>query len=390
MSLTGLLNRVGFEHHLSLLLPVLESNDQTHALLQVDLDRFQLINDTAGHGAGDEIPPERTVELVTKLLRAIKENRFWWEGKPFDFSRRIDVSEMISSAETACAMVKERGGDGFQFFDEEDTEISRRHGQAQWVPRIRSALAENRFTLYAQPIVPIVPCDAPVHYEVLLRMLNEQGEVVPPLHFIPVAERFQFMCDIDRWVVREALRALACDLGDWHCSINLSGQSLTTAGFLEEVLDLIGESGVARQRLCFEITETAAISNYSDALVFIKALKEEGCAFSLDDFGSGLSSFGYLKNLPVDYLKIDGMFVKDMESDPVSAEMVRCMAELGRVVGFRTIAEFVENDNILHMLREARVDFAQGYGVGKPRPLDEQLCALSSAADYRQSDVTYG
>ena len=431
--LTGLLNRVGFEHHLSLLLPVLESNDQTHALLQVDLDRFQLINDTAGHGAGDEIlrqvatllsahtrstdlvariggdqfavflqgcPPERTVELVTKLLRAIKENRFWWEGKPFDFSvsvgivpissRRIDVSELISSAETACAMVKERGGDGFQFFDEEDTEISRRHGQAQWVPRIRSALAENRFTLYAQPIVPIVPCDAPVHYEVLLRMLNEQGEVVPPLHFIPVAERFQFMCDIDRWVVREALRALACDLGDWHCSINLSGQSLTTAGFLEEVLDLIGESGVARQRLCFEITETAAISNYSDAMVFIKALKEEGCAFSLDDFGSGLSSFGYLKNLPMDYLKIDGMFVKDMESDPVSAEMVRCMAELGRVVGLRTIAEFVENDNILHMLREARVDFAQGYGVGKPRPLDEQLCALSSAADYRQSDVTYG
>ena len=345
-------------------------------------------------------PPDRAVEVATKVQKSIKENRFWWEGKPFDFSvsvgivpitsSRADVSEAMSSAETACAAGKERGGDGFRFFDEEDPELSRRQGQARWVPRIRTALAENRFLLYAQPIVPIEPSDAPVHYEILLRMLDEQGEVVPPFHFIPVAERFQMMCDIDRWVVRETLQALTVGRSDWHCSINLSGQSLTTPGFLDEVRDLIRQSGIACERLCFEVTETAAISNYSDALGFIKALKEEGCSFSLDDFGSGLSSFGYLKNLPVDYLKIDGMFVKEMEADPVSAEMVRCMVQLGRVVGLRTVAECVENDQILHMLREAQVDFAQGYGVGKPLPLDEQLCALSSAVDYRQSDVTYG
>ena len=431
--LTGLLNRVGFEHRLSLLLPALAGNDQAHALLQIDLDRFQLINDTAGHGAGDEIlrqvatllathtrstdlvariggdqfsvflqgcPPDRAVDVVTKVLNAIKENRFWWEGKPFDFSvsvgivpiasRRVDVSQLMSAAETACAAVKERGGDGFRFFDEDDTELLRRHGQAQWVPRIKTALAENRFTLYAQPIVPLQSCDAPVHYEILLRMLDEQGEIVPPFNFIPVAERFQIMCDIDRWVVTETLRILARDQSEWNCSINLSGQSLTTPGFLDEVRHLIRQSGVDCGRVCFEVTETAAISNYSDALAFIKALKEEGCSFSLDDFGSGLSSFGYLKNLPVDYLKIDGMFVKEMEHDPVSAEMVRCMAQLGKAVGLRTIAEFVENRQIFQMLKDVQVDFAQGYGVGKPLPLDEQLCLLLRADDYQQLDAIHG
>ena len=429
--LTGLLNRVGFEHRLGLLLPALAPGEQAHALLHVDLDRFQLVNDSAGHLAGDEIlrqlatlldahtrntdlvgrigddvfavflqgcAPDRAVDVVTKLLSAINGNRFWWGGKAFDLSvsvgivpvasSRVDLWELMTLADTACSVAKERGGNGFQFYDEEDAELSRRHGQLQWVPRIKRALAENRFTLFAQPIVPVKAVPGPPHYEILLRFIDEQGEVVAPFGFIPAAERFQMMLDIDRWVVRETLRVItSADEHDWCCSINLSGQSLTTPGFLEYVREQPSQSGVSCERLCFEITETAAISNFSDAVQLITALKEDGCRFALDDFGSGLSSFGYLRNLPVDYLKIDGMFVKGMVEDPVSAEMVRCMAQLGRVVGLETVAEFVEDTRILEMLRDMQVDYAQGYGIGKPLPLDEQLMALASV---KSREATYG
>jgi EAL domain-containing protein (putative c-di-GMP-specific phosphodiesterase class I) len=215
------------------------------------------------------------------------------------------------------------------------------------------------------------------HYELLLRMLDEQGDIIPPGTFLPAAERYNLIEKIDAWVIQHAFDLLAAHPTFVEqvnfISINLSGPSLTNGGFLKSIISQINASGIEPGKICFEVTETVAISNMSAAITFITILKQVGCQFALDDFGSGLSSFGYLKKLPVDYLKIDGMFVKDMVDDPIDHAMVKCINDIGHVMGMKTIAEFVENDDIKNKLIEIGIDYVQGYGIGKPEPLEKIL-----------------
>ena len=246
----------------------------------------------------------------------------------------------------------------------------------QWVARINQALEENRFCLYAQPIVALGE-SADKHYELLIRMIDEKGDIIPPGAFLPAAERYNLIEKLDTWVIKNAFQRIAShpefsqDLD--FLSINLSGPTLTNSHFLEFITSQLRESGIDASKVCFEVTETVAISNLNAAITFITILKQIGCRFALDDFGSGLSSFGYLKNLPVNYLKIDGMFVKDIADDPIDHAMVKSINEIGHVMGMQTVAEFVENDIIRDKLVEIGVDYGQGYGLGKPMPFDDLL-----------------
>ena len=246
-------------------------------------------------------------------------------------------------------MAKDLGRNRIHTYLPEDTELALRHGEMQWVTKINQALEENRFCLYAQPIVPLNGSNDK-HYELLIRMISESGEIIPPGAFLPAAERYGLMEKIDIWVIENAFSLLAANPefveGTDFIAINLSGQSLVDNNFLELITSQLSKSRVAASKICFEVTETIAISNLTAAIKFISELKTIGCRFALDDFGSGLSSFGYLKNLPVDFLKIDGMFVKDIVNDPIDYAMVRSINDIGQVMGMQTIAEFVENNEI--------------------------------------------
>jgi EAL domain-containing protein (putative c-di-GMP-specific phosphodiesterase class I) len=275
-------------------------------------------------------------------------------------------------------MAKDQGRNRIHIHQEDDTELARRHGEMQWAARLPRALEEDRFHLYLQPIVPVIASDADVTcYELLLRMQDEQGKIVSPGVFLPASERYNLATRIDRWVIGTLFEWLARHQTRLpflpRFSVNLSGLSLSDKAFLSFVIERFKEFDIPGDRVCFEITETVAISNLVDATSFIKALKQVGSLFALDDFGSGLSSFGYLKHLPVDMLKIDGMFVKDILDDPIDLAMVRSINEIGKVMGKQTIAEFVENRAILNKLRDIGVDYAQGYGIGRPRPIGELL-----------------
>lgn len=418
-ALTGLFNRSEFEQHTNNLLATTQKTKAEHAMCFLDLDQFKVINDTCGHFAGDELLRQlgmllrnsvRQQDTVARLggdefgvlmehctldqahrgagaiLDAIKEYQFSWEGKTFRVGVSIGLiaitetsgnyTDMFKQADAACYMAKELGRNRIHVYHPDDVELAVRQGEMQWVGRINQALDENRFYLYAQPIVSL-DNDNLRHYELLVRMLGEQDEIIPPGAFLPAAERYNLIERIDTWVVEHAISlmnshpALVEQVN--FISINLSGQSLTNAQFMPMVIDLIAESNVDASKICFEITETAAISNLLAASTFIAALKDLGCRFALDDFGSGLSSFGYLKNLPVDYLKIDGMFVKDMVDDPIDKAMVKSINDIGHVMGMKTIAEFVENDAIMEQLKEVGVDYVQGYGIGKPVPFHDVI-----------------
>ena len=252
--------------------------------------------------------------------------------------------------------------------------LAQRDGEMRWMPRIQQALADERFRLYYQPILPVgANALDGAHGEILIRMLDEAGRIVLPGAFLPAAERYGLMLAIDRWVVRRSLEALSAtpDIGG-HVTfaINISGQSLGAADFLDFVTEQIDATQVAPNRLCFEITETSAVSELAHALRFIETLKAVGCQFALDDFGTGLSSFSYLKALPVDYLKIDGGFVKGLVGDDIDQAMVEAVHHIGHIMGLKTIAEWVESQAILLKLRQIGVDYGQGYALGHPRPLD--------------------
>jgi len=420
-ALTGLINRREFERRLAQLLETARIEHKQHAVLYLDLDQFKMVNDTCGHMAGDELlrqltttlekkvresdtlarlggdefgvllegcPLERAAAIADALRTAITEFRFVWQDKVFENGVSIGVvaitehsestARIMSAADSACYVAKDQGRNRVHVSHADDSELSLRQGEMQWVQRISRALAEDRLRLYYQAIAPLFPEPCPVegcapaeHYEVLLRMVDESGKVVPPMAFIPAAERYNMMPAIDRWVIRTALDYLATKgtSPGSTCSINLSGQSLGDEQMLEYIVGQLEDSGVAPECICFEITETAAIANLTRATRFMQVLKGMGCRFSLDDFGSGMSSFGYLKHLRVDYLKIDGSFVRDMVEDEVDHAMVEAINRIGHVMGIRTIAEFVENDAILDRLRTMGVDFAQGYGIHKPEPL---------------------
>lgn len=417
-ALTGLFNRREFELQLQQTIDNDCADGQQHALCYLDLDQFKVVNDTCGHIAGDELLRQlagllcgqvRESDILARLggdefgvllkgcglelaqriaedLRArVKDFRFVWEGHSFEIGVSIgmvalnaathNIADVMSVADVACYAAKDSGRNRIHVYQPDDSELKQRRGEMRWVSRLRKAIDEDRFVLYYQPIVPVLPVeDVDLHFEVLIRLLDEQGKQVPPMAFIPAAERYNLMPAIDRWVVRNTLRYLRTlprEQNDWLCVMNLSGQSLCDDTFLDYVLEQLQEAGVAGEHICFEITETAAIANLRRAVHFMTELKAIGCRFALDDFGSGLSSFAYLKNLKVDYLKIDGGFVKDMVDDPIDCAMVEAITQIGHVMGIQTIAEFVESDAILSALGRLGVDYAQGYWVAAPRPLDE-------------------
>lgn len=422
-SLTGLINRYEFERRAERLLSSRrqdEAEDEDeHALCYLDLDQFKIVNDTCGHTAGDELLRElskvlqhevrkrdtlarlggdefgvlmehcslkHAYRVATSLQKSIQNIRFTWEGHSFNVGVSIglvaitkmttNLTELLKQADATCYIAKDLGRNRIHVYESKDANLAQRHGEMQWVVRINRAIEDNRFCLYAQSIIPLDGSDG-THYELLIRMKDDDGEIIPPAAFLPAAERYNLMSQIDRWVVKNAFILLEehpAFLKQIHfISINLSGHSLADDSFQSFVIKLIHDTGIDSEKICFEITETAAISNLSTAISFISVLKELGCKFALDDFGSGLSSFGYLKNLPVDYLKIDGVFVKDIINDPIDYAMVKSINEIGQVMGMQTIAEFVENDEIKAMLREIGVNYAQGYGIDKPTPFDEVL-----------------
>ncbi len=417
-SLTGVYNRRQFENHLEqALTEVRRQPGREHWLCYIDIDQFKVVNDTCGHLAGDELLVQvaatlrqamRDEDVVARvggdefalLVRdaplaqartaaerawlAIQEMHFVWDNKGFAITAsmgmvQVDPSsgtiyDLLGTADKACFVAKNEGRNRIHLFNPDDDAVLQHGGEMEWVHRIRVALAEERFALYQQTIQPLQEEGRALHCEILVRMLDEEGDPVPPMSFIPAAERYNMMSEIDRWVVKNTLDAMEGWEAEGHggeclVSINLSAQSLTDTDFLPYVLGQLNAHRVDPGHLCFEITETAAIANLSRAIDFINTVRLRGCRFSLDDFGSGLSSFGYLKNLPVDFLKIDGSFIKDMSSDPIDRAMVESINQVGHVIGIKTIAEFVEDEQTLELLRVIGVDYVQGYVVARPAPL---------------------
>lgn len=425
--LTSLANRREFERRLAKIVDATGPGNKEHTLCYMDLDQFKVVNDTCGHIAGDELLRQfahilrdcrvRDTDLVARLggdefgilfecckievakrvaeslLARVKEFRFAWQDHVFDVGVSIglvsissseqNVTDIMSAADVACYAAKDDGRNRVHVYHLEDDELKKRHGEMRWVSRISKALEEDRFRLYCQKIVPVSEMQgvAP-HYEILVRLLDEEGKIIPPLAFIPAAERYNLMTSIDRWVVRKSFKMLSANapvVFDWLFSINLSGQSLSEEGFLKFVIDTFDKTGVSPNQICFEITETTAMVNLTRATQFIATLKNMGCRFSLDDFGTGLSSFGYLKALNVDYLKIDGSFVRNIVSDPINRAVVEAANQIGHAMGIQTIAEYVENDEIITLLRQIGVDHAQGYGVVKPHPIEELFSVANLA-----------
>jgi EAL domain-containing protein (putative c-di-GMP-specific phosphodiesterase class I) len=330
-------------------------------------------------------------ERVAHAMRAALEGfRFLWDKKTFSIGLSIGlvpgtetgegISGVVRAADTACYAAKENGGNRIHVYREDDPELAQRHGVTQWVARINRALEEGRFCLYFQPIRPVVSSEMQgAHYEALLRMKDEEGQIVLPSAFLPAAERYDLATKLDGWVIHAMFEWLICHREHleqlYLCEINLSGHSLGNDEFLRTVIREFDETNIPAEKICFEVTETAAIANLTRATHFIQTLKARGCRFALDDFGSGLSSFAYLKNFPVDFLKIDGVFVKNIVNDPTDLAMVKSINEIGHTMGKRTIAEFVESAAILRKLKlpEIGVDFAQGYHIGRPRPIGDML-----------------
>jgi diguanylate cyclase (GGDEF)-like protein/PAS domain S-box-containing protein len=426
-SLTGLINRGEFERRLSLALKSAAQLGRHHAVMYLDLDQFKVVNDTCGHAAGDQLmrqvsavlqrrlregdtlarlggdefgvllencAPDNALRIADGLRQTVMDCHFAWEARSFNIGVSIGLvnvedglftlTDVLSAADSACYMAKENGRNRVQVYHAEDSELSTRQGEMEWIGRLQKALEEDRFVLYAQDIIRMDPSRQPEdHCEILIRMLDEHGELVLPMTFIPAAERYNLMPSIDRWVIRNAFAIIARQQAEKNgglgvFAINLSGASIGDERFLEYVREQFSHFAVTPQSICFEITETAAIAKLDKATHFINQLKSLGCLFSLDDFGAGMSSFAYLKHLPVDFLKIDGGFVKDMADDPIDRAMVEAINSIGHVMGKQTIAEFVDGEHVTRLLREMGVDFAQGYGVAKPRPFGPRLRVAAS------------
>ncbi|MFW5426571.1 MAG: EAL domain-containing protein [Methylophagaceae bacterium] len=414
-ALTGLPNRYAFETKLQLLLDT-DDNDE-HVLCYLDLDQFKVVNDTCGHIAGDELLKQLALLLkqelrgsdllariggdefaillfncsmdmaakqLERLLTSLRAFRFIYEGQSFNIGASIglvdigsnsSMTDVLKQADSACYAAKDAGRDRLHVYRQDDEALAQRKGEMEWVTRIQAAIEQNNFVLYYQEIVQIKGKETLPHYELLIRMLDTDGSIIPPGLFLPAAERYNLAAAIDLWVVKHTIdtlniaHAYGKDISGIY-GVNLSGQSLGDTRFYEEIIGLIRDNDFRGTGavICFEVTETAAISNITAALRLMTELREMGCQFALDDFGSGLSSFAYLKQMPIDYLKIDGMFVKDCLTDPVNLAMIDSINGIGQVMGLKTIAEFVENGAIFSKLAELGVDYAQGYWNGPPRP----------------------
>jgi diguanylate cyclase (GGDEF)-like protein/PAS domain S-box-containing protein len=432
-ALTGLLNRRGFESHVQAALSEARTNGRAHVLCYMDLDGFKLVNDTAGHPAGDELlvrlaellkarvresdvlarlggdefglllkgcDGKRGESISADILAAVNEFKLAYGQYSFKVGVSIGltvigeehsgVAEAFSEADCACYLAKEQGRNRVLRFHADDARLAARRSETGWVQRIDDAMKSNRFVLYQQRYRALHPqAGAQEHLEVLLRMLGDDGEVIGPGRFLPAAERFNLMPAIDRWVINEVFgrhRALieqregAVPL----CAINLSGASINSAGMLKFLRDQVVLHKIEPRHFCLELTETVAVSSLQVAIEFIRECKAMGFQFALDDFGTGASSFAYLKSLPVDYLKIDGSFVRNIERDSVDEAMVDAINRVGHLLGKRTVAEYAESEAIVSRLAALGVDFAQGYAVGRPQPLfTEHARGQGSSIDTR-------
>jgi diguanylate cyclase (GGDEF)-like protein/PAS domain S-box-containing protein len=418
-SLTGLSNREEFSFMLGELLGSLKTSPSQHALLVIDIDRFKAINDTCGTMAGDELlrqiashvqanisrkdisariggdefaiilrdcEPEDSINVARRLKEAVETRKFAWQSSVFPVTLSIgvvalsqeseDTHAILAAADDACHLSKEEGGNRVNVFHSQDSKFQKRRGDMEWIAKINKAAEEDRFILYQQAIAPLsLSSGLQNKAEILLRLVNEDGSIARPGDFIPAAERYNLMPLIDRWVIKHSmaayktLRDRGSSIASNLISINLSGPSLLDESLVDLILYELKSQGLESSSFCFEITETAAIQNYAAATRFMKRLKDEGFTFALDDFGSGFSSFSYLKNLPVDYLKIDGSFVQTIDESLVSYTMVESINSIGHVMGMKTIGEFVKNPEIMRKLTELGVDYGQGYHIAEPVPL---------------------
>lgn len=420
---TMLLNRKSFELRLKVAIDQVRQHGVKHSFCLISMDQFKLVNDTMGHGGGDmlieriarmlkeEIDVRR--DILARLggdefgilfqeiepavaIRAAEQIRIKLEQYAFDWNKmrqRVTASiafvplykllktpnRILSEADAACRVAKAKGGNRIHIYKPDDQEILKQRGNMVWLDRLKKAFEAGNFRLVAQPIHDLRPVEFKKpfsHYEVLIRLYDENNQPVPPDEFIPAAEYYSMMPRLDRWVIRKLLQTLqeiTQKVPRPIFAINLSGQSLDEPTFLKFVLDEIQEAGISPGMLCFEITERVAIHNLELAQHFIATLKNLGCSFSMDDFGTGVSSFGYLKSLSVDYLKIDGSFIKDIANDDVALAMVNSVNQVGHLMGLKVIAEYVENDRVIQILREIGVDYGQGYGISRPIPIEEAV-----------------
>jgi diguanylate cyclase (GGDEF)-like protein len=425
-SLTGLMNMRSFQPCLNDAIDSARSKGIFHNLLNIDLEQLRVINDSFGREAGDT-----AIEIISSILKkklrntdiisylgegrfgvllekctleqglrvaesvrdAIVNEKLEWKSKYVDISVSIGMAliepstknadAVLEAAEIARESAKENGIKQIQVFRHGDRDLEYRKDQMQWVSRIQNALRENNFRIYCQAIHPLTSTNENYHFENLLRLRDEKGSIIPPGEFIPPAERFNLMPILDRWVIDRTFSILnkygfAQQPFEGVVSINLSGQSLTDTGLIEHIDRKLAKYQLLSNCICFEITETAAISNMESAKHVITALREKGFHFSLDDFGTGLSSFSYLKDLPVDYLKIDGSFVREITGDQIAHAMVASINQIGHIIGLKTIAEFAETDEIINQLQLIGVDYVQGYAVCKPMPIEEYLTLLAA------------
>jgi len=430
-ALTNLINRREFGRRLEQITEDSRLNHKAHALCFMDLDRFKVINDTCGHIAGDELlkqlantlsskirgtdtlarlggdefgliladcPLEKARVIAKDLRKTVEDFRFHWDKKIFKIGISIGIAmvnnqiksakEVLTAADTACYLAKKHGRNQVHVYDNKSTSITKYTSETNWLNRINSALDNNNFVLYFQKIVSLHDKNHE-HYEVLIRMLDKDGKIIPPDSFIPAAERFDVMSSVDSWVIKNTLLIMQEEqYSKIHFSINLSGQSISDLKFMNDCISQLADSDIDTTRICFEITETAMIENLTNAQRSISSLRGLGCKIALDDFGSGLSSFAYLKNLPVDYMKIDGSLIKDIENDQVNVSMVESIIHIGQSMGLETIAEYVENKAILEILRDLGIDFVQGYGIARPAPLDEIKLAEIKLKKVKQLKTT--
>ncbi len=413
---TGLTNRREFERRLAHAIEQSQQQDMEHVVCYLDLDQFKIVNDTCGHIAGDALlkrlastlhaqvrendtfarlggdefgiliencPLDQGTRVAENILNTVNSFRFSWNNKLFEIGVSIGlacidnhsqgVTEVLGMADSACFIAKDQGRNRIHVFQTDDAALNKQREEMHWSYKIKHALEQNEFTLYCQPLRCVnSSCpDFPQYTEILIR-LHQHDKIIPPMAFIPAAERYSLMQQIDRWVVKNFFAALRKCPGPGDnrqiFAINLSGASINNNDFLGFVISELENSHANPECICFEITETAAISNLEFAKRFMQILKGMGCSFALDDFGSGLSSFNYLKHLPVDFLKIDGSFVRELGNDVVSQAMVESINKVGHIMGLKTIAEYAENQALVDMLTEIGVDYVQGFAISRPGP----------------------
>lgn len=423
-SLTGLVNRQEFERRLSIAVNDVKINHSQHIFCYMDLDQFKVVNDTCGHRAGDELLRQISLILMQRvreedtfarlggdefglllshctvadamslseqLKEMVQEFRFIHDGRMFQIGISIgvveitpnmnDLGDVTGYADAACYAAKENGRNQVHLFQPLDNEQLKRHLEMQWVSRINESIESNNFTLYCQAITPLQDESLPVFYEVLLRKIDEDGSLILPMMFIPSAERYHLMAKVDRWVINKTFALFQEYAGqqqhqNFLFTINLSGMSVGDLSLLDYLKEAFINYGVPPERMCFEITETSAIININNTIHLIKELQALGSKFLLDDFGSGMSSFSYLKNLPVDFLKMDGAYVKDITHNPTDLAMAKAIQSIAESMKIKTIAEFVESKDTLDCLKTMNVDYAQGYYINRPTPIEEVLSSI--------------